>query len=225
MKTLYQYDHNSLVYEPVKSTNSSRFHLLFVISSMFLMLGYFLGNQKESMKFSSVSNKTPGFAIGSEIWKDSVFNDYETRASIYLEEFPNTPIKADMLRLAAYNAYDSTGIILPVELALAQAQLESSMGTRGRSPKNNPFNVGEWDSKTVKWMESTYDGIEAYYFLMCKDYLRCKDLNILFKNFTNCKGHRYASNPLYEDDIKNQFIYIKKVIDKKMKLQTDNKEV
>jgi hypothetical protein len=155
--------------------------------------------------------------IGSQEWKDSVFTDYELRAEIYLSKFDDTPIEAGMLKLAAYNAYDSTGIILPVELALTQAQLESSMGTKGRSPVNNPYNVGEYDSGTVIWFDNTFDGVQAYYYLMVNNYLKCKSLKTLLKSFTNCNGNRYASKPTYEAEVKKQINYIKKYTDNEIK--------
>lgn len=150
-------------------------------------------------------------AIGDIEWKDSIFNEYNEKAKLYLsqERFHGTPIKGDMLSLAARNAYDSTGILLPLELALSQAQWESGMGRHGRSPKNNPYNVGEYDSGTVKYFKNTFDGIQAYYYLMCNNYLACKSVNELFVNFTDCNGHRYASTPIYEKTIKRQYFYLK----------------
>jgi len=216
MKQFYQFDPNSLKYNPVKIGYFRKIKHIVIMASLCFSVGYFLGNRGGIQHLQLKFDKSPDLVIGSAEWKDSVFTDYEERAAIYLSGFPNTPIEAGMLRLAAYNVYDSTGVLLPVELALAQAQMESSMGTKGRSPKNNPFNVGEYDSGTTMWMSSTYEGIEAYYFLMCKNYLRCKDLSTLFKHFSNCNGHRYASNLNYENVIKDQFYHIKNVIDKKL---------
>ena len=163
--------------------------------------------------------------IGSDQWKDSLFNDYEFRAKIYLSQpkFKLSSIKAPMLRLAAYNMYEETGIVLPVELSLAQAQIESSMGTKGRSPVNNPYNIGEYDSGTVMWFNDTYDGIEAYYRFMCKNYLKCKSLDILFKSFTNCGGKRYASNPEYEVKVSSLYYSTKRYIDTEIKKIEDKK--
>lgn len=164
-------------------------------------------------KYIYVSNPK---IVGTQEWIDSTFQDYEQRAEIYLQKFPNTPIKADMLRLAAHNAYDSTGILLPVELALTQAQMESTMGTKGRSPINNPFNVGEYDNGTVLYFESTFEGVQAYYYLMCRAYLSCKEVDILFKNFTNCHGNRYASKPSYEEEVEKQFLYVQRYIENRI---------
>jgi len=152
-------------------------------------------------------------------WKDSVFADYEVRANIYLSrpKFQGTPLKGDMMALCARNAYDSIGILLPVELALSQAQWESSMGREGKSPKNNPFNIGEHDSGTVKYFKSTFDGTQAYYYWMCRTYLSCSTIDELFGNFVNCNGKRYATYPLYEERVRNQYYAIKNWINKNLK--------
>lgn len=152
-------------------------------------------------------------------WKEATFKDYAKRATIYLSRpiFEGTPLKGNMLALCARNAYDSTGILLPVELALAQAQWESGMGREGKSPKNNPFNVGEHDNGTVIWFNSTFEGTQSYYYWMCKTYLKCRTVDDLFVNFVNCSGKRYASRIDYESTIRNQYYSNKKWIDNNLK--------
>jgi len=188
-----------------------------------LILGFTLGLLVGSMRTKTIVVKKPtkidvatkyDLAIGDLEWKDSIFLDYNIKANLYLsqEEFAGTPINGDMLSLAARNAYDSTGVILPLELALAQAQWESNMGRAGRSPINNPYNVGEWDNGTVYYFATTFDGIQAYYYLMCNNYLSCKSLNELFVNFVNCNGARYASSPTYEHSMKYQYYHIQQWI-------------
>jgi hypothetical protein len=140
--------------------------------------------------------------------------DYENRAGIYLERFHETPIESWMMAAAAYTVFDSTGILVPLELALSQVQLESSIGTKGRSHINNPFNVGERDSSTVLCFKSTFEGVQAYYFLMAKDYLKCKTLDELFEtNFSNCSNQNYATSKTYGISVKKQYYYIIKYID------------
>jgi hypothetical protein len=148
---------------------------------------------------------------------DSLFSDYEKRANIYLSQkkFQKSPIKGFMLSTSAKDVYLITGIFLPVELALAQAQLESGMGVKGRSPDTNPFNVGEYDSGTKMYFNNTYEGVKAYYKYMTKDYLKCRPIDILLKNFTNCGGFRYAHSPDYETRVSELYFSIKKYIDKK----------
>ena len=211
MRKLYYYDEKETQFKKYKSFRISNiviFSLTFIIG-----LGIGLSTQPTITHYITTTNSK---IVGTQEWADSTFSDYEKRAEIYLRKFPDTPIKADMLRLAAHNAYDSIGVLLPVELALAQAQMESSMGTKGRSPSNNPFNVGEYDNGTVLYFENTFEGIQAYYYLMCRVYLGCKEVDILFKNFTNCHGKRYASNPNYEVEVEKQYLYTKKYIDNRI---------
>ena len=212
---LFYYDDTDLSYKPTRKPWKLIIGLGLILFSGAFLMGY------NSASTASIKNKilncpeSQVLTIGSDVWVDSVFTDYRKRADIYLsqEKFKDSPIQGEMLALAAHNAYDSTGIVLPVELALAQAQLESSMGTKGKSPKRNPYNIGEHDSGTTLWFKSTFDGIQAYYYYMTTRYLKCKSLNLLFKSFTNCSGYRYASNPDYESLISKQYHYNKSFID------------
>jgi len=210
MKRLYYFDDKSTRFIQY---NRKSYLLMTIVVSIFI--GIIVGTQLTTTitKYISTSNNK---MIGTPEWVDSTFQNYEKRAEIYLSKYDKSPIKPAMLRLAAHNAYDSTGVILPVELALAQAQIESSMGTKGRSPINNPFNVGEYDNGTVLYYDNTFEGIQAYYYLMCRVYLRCKDVDILFKNFTNCNGKRYASSPNYEIKVEQQFNNIQRYIDNRI---------
>lgn len=216
---LYILKEHSLEYKPLNTFKLLGVSLIVVFVS--LLTGMIIGSnmKNEPINYSNYCdsleyNKNIVLNVGSPEWKDSVFSDYERRADLYLsrDEFEGTPLKGGMMALAAYNAYDSTGIFLPVELALAQCQNESSMGLKGRSPINNPYNVGEFDSGTVIWFDNTFEGVQAYYYLMCENYLYCKGVKELLKNFTNCNGKRYASNPHYEYNLINQIIFIKNYI-------------
>lgn len=227
MSKIFKFNEKNLRYEPIKFFGKVRL-TLFTLSLMLVSfsIGYlssiFAYKHYDYHNTSIVPTDISQLPIGSQQWRDSVFADYERRAEIYLKlKYPKSPIKAGMLALAAHNAYDSTGILVPVEFALTQAQIESSMGTKGRSPVNNPFNIGEYDSGTVMWFDSTFDGIQAYYYFITKNYLRCKSLDMLFKNFTNCSGKRYASKPTYEGEVSNQYNYIRRFIDREVvKLKT-----
>ena len=210
MKKIYYYDETTTQFKKY----SIRYNFV-LFSLLFMIIGVGVGLFLSPTITRYIYASNPKI-IGTQEWVDSTFQDYEQRAEIYLQKFKNTPIKADMLRLAAHNAYDSTGILLPVELALSQAQMESTMGTKGRSPINNPFNVGEYDNGTVLYFESTFEGIQAYYYLMCRVYLSCKEVDILFKNFTNCHGNRYASKPSYEEEVEKQFLYVQRYIENRI---------
>jgi hypothetical protein len=158
--------------------------------------------------------------------KDSLeayFDNYEARANLYLSRFPGTPITGEMLSKSAKKAYDSTGVIVPLELALAQCQWESGMGRKGRSPETNPFNVGEHDCGTSKVFRTTEEGTQAYFYLISKKYLSCKNVESLLKNFISCEGYRYASSENYEKTIKDQYFYISRWINTKIRNRTDQR--
>lgn len=148
--------------------------------------------------------------------EDQTFKIYEKKADLYLQRniFNGTPIEGWMLAKSAKKTYDSTGVILPLELVLSQAQWESGMGLRGKSPKKNPFNIGEWGDTTVISFKTTEKGVGYYYLLMAENYLKCKTLDQLLDNFVNCNGHRYAKSEKYEQKIKNQYRFIKSWLDK-----------
>lgn len=141
---------------------------------------------------------------------EKIFQDYGKKAQQYLDRdvFLGTPITGEMLAKAARDTYAKTGKIIPLNLALAQAQFESAMGMKGRNPLTNPYNVGEFDEGTKQRFNSTQEGISAYYDLMAKDYLNNKTADDLLKNFVNKRGSRYASNKEYEKGLKKQMEYI-----------------
>jgi len=141
---------------------------------------------------------------------EKIFKDYGEKAQQYLNRdvFIGTPITGEMLAKAARDTYAKTGKIIPLNLALSQAQFESAMGMKGRSPQTNPYNVGEFDEGTKQTFETTQEGVSAYYDLMAKDYLNDKSPDDLLKNFVNKDGNRYASNKGYEKGLKEQMGYI-----------------
>lgn len=144
------------------------------------------------------------------------FNTYETQAQTYLDRdvFDGTPITGKILSECARTTYDSTGVIVPLNLALSQAQLESGMGIRGKSPKNNPYNVGEWDRGTMWTFSNTQEGVQAYYNLIANDYLSERTIDDLLINFVNTDGYRYASRQSYEESVSSQCSYITRWIEK-----------
>jgi len=146
---------------------------------------------------------------------DMFFDDYKTRAQVYLDRdvFNGTPITGKILSDCAKTTYDSTGVIVPLELALSQAQLESGMGLKGLSPETNPYNVGEWDRGTMWKFSNIKQGVQAYFNLIAKDYMPNKTLTDLLKNFVNTNGYRYASSTSYETNLTNQCSYIQRWLD------------
>lgn len=140
------------------------------------------------------------------------FHNYSIKAQKYLDRpvFKGTPLTGEMLAKCAQSVFDSTGILVPYELALSQAQWESGMGLKGLSPCTNPYNVGEYDDMTLLRFSETFEGVYAYYDLIAKDYLAQKEIHELLQNFTNKRGYRYASKPSYEKDIKNTYSFIQR---------------
>lgn len=138
--------------------------------------------------------------------------DYERTAESYLSRpvFSGSPITGRILADAARSTYERLGVHVPIELALAQAQLESGMGRHGRNPETNPFNVGEFDAGTKQTFRTTAEGVQAYFDLIAKDYLRARAFSDLMKNFVNHRGQRYASNPRYEKLLRVQINFIRK---------------
>jgi hypothetical protein len=215
MFTFYKFDKKTLLWKKDSRKNLVFILLISVSLISSFLLGTFVKIKNIDDKISERVNKFQPPADPHTEYIDSLFKDYEKRAKFYLSQkkFKKTPIKPYMLATCAKDAYLSTGVFLPVELALAQAEIESSMGTKGRSHVTNPFNIGEWDSATKLTYKTTYDGIKAYYTYMTSSYLRCKPIDILFKNFTNCSGHRYASSQTYEKTIYKEYIRIENNID------------
>jgi hypothetical protein len=225
MKELYEYNQDSLSYDKVEvlgiekrvpGWNFTYLQLITFILTLIMgiCIGILVARGTTTVVVENHTMENPNMSkhdiiLGSNKWKDSIFTEYEVKANKYLsrEEFEGTPIKGEMLALAAENAYDSTGILLPVELCLAQCQWESGMGLKGKSPTNNPFNVGEYDSGTVMWFDSTFGGTQAYFYFMTTNYLKCKTISELFKDFVNCGGHRYASGN-YEEHVPEQYYFI-----------------
>lgn len=231
MKEKYVYNEDNLSYDKVvvpkieEKVIGNLSYLNLLTYSFWLIIGICLGIMitkksvtiinKNNVAFNNEFMSKHDLVIGSTQWRDSTFTEYADKANLYLsrEEFEGTPIKGEMLALAAENAYDSTGILLPVELCLAQCQWESGMGLKGKSPTNNPFNVGEYDSGTVMWFDNTFDGTQAYFYFMTTKYLSCSTISDLFKNFVNCNGKRYASGK-YEEHVPQQYYFIVQWLEK-----------
>jgi len=140
------------------------------------------------------------------------YANYKKKAQFYLNRrlFSGTPITGEIMANCAVKTYLKYKILVPLPLVLAQGQFESKMGTKGRSPKNNPFNVGEYDHKTVLKFKSTEDGVQAYFNLIASRYLKSKSVKQLMRSFTNDKSNRYASDPNYERKIRRQMRFIKR---------------
>ncbi len=146
------------------------------------------------------------------------FIEYAKKADLYLEReiFKGTSIKGKELAKAAQIAFVTTGHFIPVEFALAQLQFESMGGTKGRSAKNNPFNVGEFDDGTTLTFNEPQEGLNAYFGLIAQDYLGDHNTldGLLSDGFINKSGNRYASDPEYEQKIFKQMMFIDRFFQK-----------
>jgi hypothetical protein len=222
---IFKFNEDKLSYERVKKQNIA---IILLIQVVLIFLSFYIGtiareNRKveefkdtKNTKYNNINPSKHDFDKNrNSAWVDSVFNSYKERANLYISRpiFEGTPFSGEILALCARNAYDSTGIILPLELALSQAIWESGMGRKGKSPENNPYNIGEYDTGTTLRFNSTFDGIQAYYYLMCNNYLKCRTVEELLGGFKNCSERRYATSETYEIAVRNQYYAIKRWID------------
>lgn len=164
-----------------------------------------------------INNKievTPVESVYEPTEEDLFFMEYEKKADLYLSRkiFKGTPIKGWMLACSARTFYDSTCVLVPLELALTQAQMESGMGLSGLTPKSNPFNVGIHHKNSK--IKKTEDGVHEYYKVMVYNYLKCSSVEDLFTNFVDCNGKRYANYEDYENTIKKQYLFIQRWLEK-----------
>lgn len=154
-------------------------------------------------------------AVGSQSYGpvelSSDFTNYAQKASTYLsKKAPHTDITGDMLAQGAQLAYQRYGKVVPIELALAQLQQEGYLAKNAKNrPRRtkNPFNVGNTDPDSRGPGKTTYHqdvqgGINAYYNLIAKSYLKNKTPGQLLENFVNAAGNRYAGDPNYEQSLK-----------------------
>ncbi|MDD4953774.1 MAG: glucosaminidase domain-containing protein, partial [Candidatus Omnitrophica bacterium] len=140
---------------------------------------------------------------------------YETVAQTYLARRKGTPLTGQMLADAAQKEWQNTGIEVPVELALAMGDLETKQGTVGREHHaTNPWNVGEYDNKTVRVFATVEEGVGAYYHLMARNYLSARTPEELLADsgFVDVKGRRYASDTGYEVKLRSIIERINRVI-------------
>lgn len=144
-----------------------------------------------------------------DITTNEGFNLYADICEKFINSRKPNPlgITGKMLANGAKLAYNTTGNLVPPELALAQLALEGGIGNKNVNIRpirtKNPFNVGNTSQKN-KNFASVQDAINSYFTLIAKNYLsKDKNVNDLLNNFVNLKNNRYANeNPNYENDLK-----------------------
>lgn len=151
---------------------------------------------------------------------DTLFTEYQRRAAAYLSRslFIGTPLTGEMLANCAKVTWQKHGVVIPVELALAQAQLETRLGTGGRAGhRTNPYNLGEWDGRTSPGFKTTELGVLAYYELLASRYFTGGRTEWdLFVRFIDKEGYYYATEE-YGPAVKQSYIYIRDWIDQELR--------
>lgn len=134
---------------------------------------------------------------GYEAYKDIADKFIQARNS-------SAGISGEMIASSA-KKYSSQGYV-PPELALAQLAEEGGLSTNPNAKPirtKNPYNVGNVDSGKVVKHQSIQSGIDAYFDLITRRYLKGKKADELVSNFVNDQGQKYASGTQYEKDLKS----------------------
>lgn len=133
---------------------------------------------------------------------DSIRNELVLHTNSYItKNFPKSKLTGEAL-VTACEKHD-----FDICFALAQAEIESSMGTAGKAAKtNSPWNVGAWSNRSAQEMNRLGYGyshpdhsIEPYIELVKTKYLGNKrTIHDLMRRYVTLGGTRYASDPGYE---------------------------
>ena len=98
---------------------------------------------------------------------------------------------------------------IDLPLLLAAGWCETKFGTEGvcvSRGTNSMYSVGAWDDGTTRnYYDSKVESMYHYAQIIKNDYLRGRSVDEILKDgkFVNMHGHRYASNPRYERDLRN----------------------
>lgn len=124
------------------------------------------------------------------------------------EFIKNGSDNSDLSPIVLLNLCDKYDI--DVRLALAQGKVESHFGTKGLARRTNSvWNMGAYDGYKIDEILGIYKyahpnkSIEPYLKSIKYDYLGGTKIEYdLLDNFINRSGHRYASYPNYENELK-----------------------
>lgn len=145
----------------------------------------------------------------TEVLKDSLLTELVQHTNNYISKrFPKSKLTGKALVTACIK-HD-----FDICFALAQAEIESGLGTAGKAAKtNSPWNVGAYDSRTAHQMNKLGYGyshpdhsIEPYIKLVKTKYLGPeRTIHDLMNRYTTLSGYRYASDPNYERSLKSKY--------------------
>lgn len=140
---------------------------------------------------------------------DSIRNELVQATNNYISHrFPKSKLTGEAL-VTACEKHD-----FDICFALAQAEIESGLGTAGKARRtNSPWNVHAHDGRSAQQMNKMGYGyshpdqsIEPYIELVKSKYLGSKrTIHDLMKNYVALSGHRYAADPNYERTLKNAY--------------------
>ena len=178
------------------------------LSGALLLSGLYLNHvpvedaqEDESLKIMSVEDMIPNYHEKVAAVEDYLITSFTHYG--HPERLKNLDVTAEDFVKVAYEE----DIDLP--LLLAAGWVETKMGTEGicvSKGTNSMYSVGAWDNGTIKnKYDSKLESIYHYAQIIKNDYLRGRNVETLLKdgNFVNKNGHRYASNPRYERDLRN----------------------
>jgi flagellum-specific peptidoglycan hydrolase FlgJ len=102
---------------------------------------------------------------------------------------------------------------MDIVIALAQAVLESHLGTKGKATTTHSiFNVGAFDNgQTMYTYKNVNESIEPFLQLIKNEYLGDKrNVSDLIKDggYRNLQGHRYATSWAYESRLRTIMVHV-----------------
>lgn len=140
---------------------------------------------------------------------DSIRSELVRQTDAYISQrFPKSKLTGEALVMAC-EKHD-----FDICFALAQAEIESGLGTAGKARRtNSPWNVGAWDGRSVQTMNKLGYGyshpdqsIEPYIELVKTKYLGNKrTIDDLMVRYTTLSGKRYAADPNYERSLRSTY--------------------
>lgn len=180
--------------------------ILTCIIIFFILLG--IGHTIQYFSFKEDINSSP-----IEYVKEAELKYWECKSELVTEVQNYIDSTAPTSNLRAYNLIEmSDKYDIDIKFMLAQGQIESHFGTKGLARRTNSvWNVLAYDSLSYDRIseKGKYKhpnaSIEPYCKLLRERYLVNKTELDLLDNFINNTGHRYASNPCYERELRNQY--------------------